>query len=352
MATESEILTTMLSKVPDYYDKNAGSFIYDSLAPVAKQLASLDDSLVNVKLKLSAENLNGQELTQRVKEITGLERKRATFATGLATLIGTGTVNTGDLFETEGGIQFQATETKAITNSGTVAIRAVVAGSVGNVAAGAISFFPVTLSGFTVVSNLAPTSGGFDEETDDDLRKRYYEKLRSPATSGNKAHYRAWAKEVAGVGDAKVIPLWNGANTVRVIIIDSDRKPASPSLVASVQNRIDPDSSGLGEGEAPIGAFATVVSATGLNINVTATVVLVDGYTLASVKDNIEANIQKLLREIAFVESFVSYARVGAAILESEGVADYSGLTINGGTANVTIGNEEVAVLGAVNIGT
>ncbi|WP_144932224.1 baseplate J/gp47 family protein [Paenibacillus sp. 32O-W] len=350
--TKDQILADMIDSVPDDYDKRPGSFIYDALAPAAEQFAKTDDSINVVKDKLSIENLSGNELAQRVKERTGIERKPATRAVGTVIVTGTGTIQIGDRFETAGGIQFRATESKDISGSGQVSIEAVKAGNSGNVAANTITLFPVTLAGFTAVTNPLPTMDGFEAESDADLLQRYYERIRTPATSGNKAHYLNWAKEVPGVGDAKIISLWNGPNTVKVLIIDSDKQPASDTIVSATQNYIDPDITGLGDGAAPIGAFCTVVSASGVDINVTVKITLAEGYTLQQAKDNISDSLTKYFKDIAFVEPIVSYARVGAAILESAGVEDYSGLQVNSGTENITIGNEEVAVLGVLYLDT
>jgi len=348
--TRDEILAALLSAVPDTLDKRPGSFVYDALFPVAEQLAELDSALENAKAKMSVENLSDDELTQRVKERTGIDRKPATRAVGVVKLTGTGTIHEGDLFETAGGIQFRATETKSIEGSGEVSIEAVIPGSSGNVPAGTITLFPVTIPGIIAVTNEAPTKDGFDEESDADLLQRYYDRLRQPSTSGNKAQYLSWAKEVPGVGDARVVPLWNGPNTVKVIIIDSDRKPASQTIVDAVQEHLDPKSSGLGEGVAPIGAVVTVVSANGLTVDVSADVVPAAGYTKEQVEANVAASLTEYFRSIAFRESIVSYARVGAAILAAEGVADYSNLKINNGTLNISIGDNEVAVLGDLSL--
>jgi len=100
----------------------------------------------------------------------------------------------------------------------------------------------------------------------------------------------------------------------------------------------------------PIGATVTVASATGVAINIAVTLTLAAGYTAEQVTGYIEANIIEYLKDIAFVETYVSYARIGSTILDTEGVLDYSGLTVNGGTANIAIADTEVAVLGAVTI--
>ena len=46
----------------------------------------------------------------------------------------------------------------------------------------------------------------------------------------------------------------------------------------------------------------------------------------------------------------VSYARIGAVILDTEGVEDYESLTVNGGTANLEIPARYAAVLGEVTV--
>ena len=45
---------------------------------------------------------------------------------------------------------------------------------------------------------------------------------------------------------------------------------------------------------------------------------------------------------------YISYARIGAAIIGTTGVLDYSDLKVNGGTSNIVIPKESVAVLGGV----
>ncbi|WP_164724583.1 baseplate J/gp47 family protein [Brevibacillus brevis] len=340
----------MLHTVSNEHDKRQGSFMYDALVPPAEQFEKIDQAISFVKEKLDIGNLSGDELAKRIKERTGIDRKQATFSSGYVLLHGTGTANLGDLGETPGGVQFRITETKTITTSGTVKAQAVIAGSTGNVPANTITMFPVTLPGFTSITNPEPMTDGFDAESDEDLLQRYYERIRTPATSANKAHYKNWAKEVTGVGDARVIPLWEGPNTVKVVIIDGDKQPASMAIINDAQTHIDPGKKGLGEGAAPIGAYTTVVSATGVDINVSVTVTLSPGYTQEQVTQNITASLTKRLKEIAFVEAIVSYAKVGAAILDSEGVTDYSNLLVNNGTANVPINYEEVAVVGTVTV--
>jgi uncharacterized phage protein gp47/JayE len=343
--TVAAIKQRMLDAVPSDLDQREGSFIQDALSPAAIELALAYIELDRA-IKLGfAQTTYGLYLDMRAAE-HGVTRKAATKATGQVIITGAiGTVvPTGSLFATGAGVQFATTAEVTVGAGGTVGanVEAVVAGASGNVPAGAITAIPVAIPGVTAVTNEAMTMGGTDTESDAALMGRLLEKARLPATSGNSAHYLQWAKEVAGVGDAKVLPLWNGAGTVKVVIIDSNKQPASADIVQDVADYI--------ETVRPIGATVTVESAAGLNIAVTATITLEVGAVLADVQAAFEAALTDYLKGIAFQKDYVSYAQVGVLLFGTPGVADYSNLTVNGGAANVVIGNTQVAVKGAVTL--
>jgi len=166
-----------------------------------------------------------------------------------------------------------------------------------------------------------------------------------PITSGNIYHYKKWALEVTGVGNARVVSLWNGDNTVKVIIIDANSQPANSTLINAVQTHIDPSGNGRGQGQAPCGAYCTVVSATALNLAITANVVYLAGMTKADVDLAINTNIINYLKSIAFNQTYVSYAKIGDLILNTTGVTDYNNLLVNSSNANVAISDSQVAIL-------
>jgi uncharacterized phage protein gp47/JayE len=206
----------------------------------------------------------------------------------------------------------------------------------------------ITIQAITDVNNLDPTTDGYDEETDISLIDRYLIELQKPATSGNVYHYMQWAREVVGVGDTKVIPLWNGANTVKAIIIDDDKISANTELVARAQEYIDPNISGIGSGEAPIGAYCTVVSATSVPINIISTITLETGYIKSEVEEEINKAIKNYLKSIAFKQNFVSYALVSSWLLNVNGVKDWTVFTVNNDIQNVAIADDEIAEFGTV----
>lgn len=69
-----------------------------------------------------------------------------------------------------------------------------------------------------------------------------------------------------------------------------------------------------------------------------------------TITEGIKETLQKYLAEIAFEQPYVSYARISDKILDVPGVIDHEGLTVAGGTANIPIGDREVATLGEVTV--
>ena len=342
--TREQILSRLLSNISSEFDKSVGSFFYDTQKPLAIELESIYAKLEEILLNGFAATAKGAYLDKKVAE-QGLTRKAATYAAGTVVVSGTigSVISSGDKVASD-TLVFTVTQTKYIESSGsaTVSIICDVPGKQGNVPIGAINRFPVTISGLTTVINTEPASGGFDEESDDELRERYFEKVSLPATSGSKYHYVMWAKEVEGVGDAKCIPLWNGNGTVKVIIINSDKQAADETLINKVSTHI--------ENERPIGAAVTVESAVPLSINISVSLTLASGVTIDAAKQKISDSVSSYLKKNAFSCTYISYAQVGGCILAVDEILDYSNLKVNGGTANVPIPENAVPVLGVVDI--
>lgn len=350
MSEAHDILTGLLAAVPDSYQKTIGFPTYDLLAAVALRQAETDGVIADAVRRLDPENLTGSGLDGYIYPRSGLVRHPATFAAGVLTVSGSGTVSQGDLFESAGGVQFAATATVKIEGTGEVPVTCRRDGRAGNLPAHSVTLMPVTLPGIVSCDNPLPMTEGYDEESDAAYLTRFYAKLRTPPTSGNIYHYRNWALDVTGVGDALVVPLGHGANTVDVVLIDQAGKPASAALVAEVQAYIDPDSGGDGRGEAPIGAHCYVSAAAGKALAVRLTVSKLDTATTDGTTAAIRAAVTDYLGSIAFQQPFVSFAKIADAVMGAQGVRDYEGLTVNGGTANVQLAAREVAVLGTLEV--
>lgn len=341
---QEEILSRLLSDISDEYDKSVGSFFYDIEKPVSDELESVYARVSDILKNGFAKTAGGEYLDNKVAE-QGLTRKAATAALVTVKITGTpgASVSFGDKVASD-ELVFTVTENAVIGDEGTVYVTAScdTPGRIGNIPVGAINRFPVTLSGLVSVTNEEPATGGFDSETDDELRERYFEKVSLPATSGSKYHYIMWAKEVGGVGDAKCIPLWDGNGTVKVIIINADKGVASAELIAEVAAHI--------EENRPIGAAVTVESATPLVIDISVSLVLSSGITEEIAISRITEKVSDFLQKNAFSSTYISFAQIGGCILNCEGITDYTDLTINGGTENITVSETAVPVLGGVNI--
>ena len=345
MENREEILKRILSNIPDKYDKSEGLFPYDFSKATAIEFENKNRGIQEVANKLDIENLSGKELERFIHQRTGITRKLATKATTIVTISGQegARISKGDFIGAD-TVNFISTEDKTIDDMRqmTVLVECEVPGTIGNVPARAIKYFPISIAGLTNVTNGESVKNGYNSESDFDLRQRYYERIRIPATSGNKYHYLNWAKEVVGVGDARVIPLWNGNGTVKVIIVDSNKTPATEELIIGVHNHI--------EEERSIGATVTVISAIAKNISITSKVSLVEGYRIQLVQDEFKKVLEKYRKNIAFKDSYISHAAIGNILYNIDGIFDYNDLKLNEEMKNIALGDEEIPIFNLVEL--
>lgn len=338
----------MLDNIPNEWNKMQGYPVYDITRGFSFAIDELDAKIETVKKQQSVRNLSGSDLEKVIEERTGLTRKTGVKAVGRIKIVsGQGTVLKTDLFATENDIYFQSLETKDVTAGDYVLVECTEGGIVGNVGQGLITVVPKTITGISQITNDEPTTGGYDTETDESLLERYFDRLRNPVNGVNVNQYIAWANSVAGVGGARCIPIWNGKNTVKVIIIGNDYKPASENVVKLVQDYIDPNKNGDGLGVATIGAVTTVVSAKTTPIKVTIKGVKFSG-NVNTLKAEIKDTIDRYIRQSAFNTDYVSIAKIGALIIDIDGVTDFKELKLNDTHDSIQIENDACGVLSGV----
>lgn len=348
---EMETRKNILDRLKQYYTETAGDkvniieggFAWDTLSANSKEFEKAYAEMALIIEASFPQTSWGDWLTRKAEE-HGIIRQEATNSSVILTITGQAgtTVQEGSLFSTNDGKNFLTVESKKIEDDGTVDIKAQSqdVGTNCNVDAETITKIPVSIYGVSAVTNKSPAYDGFDEETDEELLERLLFKVRQPATSGNKNHYVIWATNVEGVGGVKVLPLWNGNGTVKVIITDAKNEIASEDLIAKVQNYIDE--------QRPIGATVTVVSLEPVKINielkVTSGTASIEGIKNA-VNDYFKKNI--------FNATYVSYAVIGGIILNNSattGVLDYTDLKINNNTENVPLTDEQMPTVNEVKI--
>ena len=277
----------------------------------------------------------------------GITRKPGTAAGVTLTFTGSAgtTVPAGTLCVTQDGLGFATDEdlTLGEDGSGTVTATADAVGTAYNVPAGAIVSTQQAVSGVTSLVNEAAAAGGTDPETDAALFARLDAYKKTPPTSGNDRHYHQWALEVNGVGAASVIRCCDGPGTVKVIIADMELKPVTEELRAEVAAYI--------ETQRPVTAEVTVESAAGVQVEVSVTVETDGTVFKLDTERELTERLAEYLGEIAFTEGAeVVYNRVLALVMGLPGVTDCSGLTVNGGTANVPLDATQIPMLGSVTV--
>lgn len=339
----SQIKKRMLDRITTSVDKSEGSFVNDSVSAsseeFARQSANLDELLLRGFANTAFENGFYEDLVKRCNDF-GVFQKQGTYAKGHAIFYGAENtlVTSGTLVQTSSDLVYESTSDGTIINGSVVlAIQALEIGSKYNVPSGSVNKLSLSLPGITAVNNLDPITGGTDIESYENLYIRLQTKVTAPSTSGNKYDYLNWSLEIDGVGGAKVFPLWAGNNTVKVILVDSNKEPAEGNLVSTVYENI--------ETKRPIGALVTVEPAVSKMISLTVTIIKSELIMVESIINNITSKIKKYFQEIAFKERYVSHALIGANILSVEGVIDYNGLLVNGQSGNVELSDLEVAVL-------
>ena len=347
----SQVHQDMLNAISNRYQKTVGFPAYDFTRAFALSVLSLDHDIALAEAHLDVDNLTGIALDKFIRQHRGLTRKYGTYATAtLRVVTGSGEILAGALFSTSSGVEFYAVSDGTYAVGETFLVRAYVAGVSGNVGANTITYMPVTIAGIAAVTNDQAASGGYDAETDDAFRDRYYDDLQHPNNGSNQQAYIAWAMSVAGVGRVRVFPQALGANTVEICIVDANMEPVTDGLIQQVQTLIDPNRNGDGGGEAPIGAVCTVTTATPLTIDIRASVTLAEGQSLAAVTAALTANLTAYLREVAFLNetTYLSYAQITGRINATEGILDHAALTINGSSTNVPVEPRQTPVLGEV----
>lgn len=335
--TYESILQNMLDKVPDTLDKREGSIVYDALAPAAAELAQLYISIDTVLNETYADTATGEYLEKRCAE-RGVTRKEATFAV----VQGVFTPSTIDII----GQRFRCGEFHYTAIENNMLVCETV-GSEPNEITGQL--IPVEyikgLETAAITNLLIP---GEDEETDDDLRKRYFDSISSQSFGGNVTDYKEKIKAMDGVGGVKVTPVWNGGGTVLLTIIASDYSVPTESLVKTVQENINTI--------APIGHIVTVQSVTSVPIDIKTNIVYQDGWNWSSAGSYITAAVDEYFQSLAEAwddntKLVVRISGIEQKILACSGVLDVQNTTLNGSASNIQLNKNEIPARGDVSDG-
>lgn len=363
--TYERLMEDVLNNAPEGIDTRQGSIFYDAVSGPVMKIAKLYTDLDLIVELTSIATATGDALDAKASEY-GMTRHAATKAKYYITFEGV-TPQIGERFYTYG----QYFVLKEDTEKGIYYLEAEQAGSSGNEVYSGTPAVPVnSIEGLTAATFGMIYENGSDDEEDDDFRTRVQEKIAGPAENGNKQHYKTWCESRDGIGRARIFPLWNGPNTVKGVLIDTEGKPCSDAKVLEVQNYIDPATKGytatvdgktyvvgdgLGEGVANLGAHFTAVAASPLEITVTFTGELASGATKDAAEQEAAEAIEEYLKELVLTtveaaDIVVRVSAIGAILSGLQNLLDYSDLQLNGDTHNIIPGEDDVPVVGEVSI--
>lgn len=344
---KDQILSDMLQSAPDDVDKREGSIVCDMLVPPSEEIEMLQQVLKAVSENGFIDTAQMEYVDLRAMEY-GEYRKPAERAKGwllIADDVGR-EINIDTVIMTEHDgvpVALQIVEYNVVPDNGEVTVQAVAVepGNGGNIPA--YSDMTCVELPEAIITNPIEFLGGVDRESDDELKSRVLLKVRRPITSGNVYHYELWARQVAGISQARVTPLWDGPGTVKVTVINSDGRAPTAEQVQAVVDHI--------EEERPIGATVTVVAINEVSIDVTATLTLEGGLLPTDVQDMVGQSIAEYLAEAG---TEIRHSQIARAILRTEGVRDYDNVRIGAdgimGTDNILVSADDVAIVGQVTL--
>lgn len=350
--TYENILDRSLARVATDIDKREGSLVMNAIAPVSAEHA-------NIYIQLDSIIKNGYVDTADIREYVvyrcrerGINPYEATKAVlkgkfnmeiPLSSRFSLDELNYKAIAFIESADGFYYYQMECET-----------AGEAGNKFFGeltAIEYINKDLEG-SLTELLIPAE---DEESIESLKERYFASFDSNPFGGNKQDYKNKTKALDGVGGCIVVPVWNGGGTVKLIIIDSQFNKASTTLVKAVQEAIDPEPQGKGNGIAPIGHTVTVTTPDNLSVAIKVRVTLNEGYTWSQIKAKIveamEAYFLELRQNWENGNLVVRISQVENRILNLDGVLDVADTTLNGVSGNLAIPEEKLPILGGVTNG-
>lgn len=321
---------------------NEGSITNSIVSALSVEEAKLYIDMMNLFRLAFIEEGFYDYLDKRVNEF-GIYRKEGEFATGEVEFKGDiGTrIDNGSIIRIN-GLDYSVIKDIVISETIEENKSPIQANEVGvqyNVPIGSVFLMAEEITGLESIVATTEVEGGIDRETDEELRTRFYETQRNNATSGNVAHYEQWAKEVDGVYNAKVTPLWNGAGTVKVAIAGRNNKPVDEEIIEKCKAYI--------EEVRPIGATVTVVTPSELKINIAANITLNSAYS----KEQAEAEVLARLEEyLLTVTDKVLYSNIFAMLVNCDSIVDCTEVKINNQTTNINIDAEQVATTGTITL--
>ena len=352
-----EIHARMMANLPEDIDNMPGGFPYDFTKPAALE----KDEFINYHMARALMiafpqfawdewlDLHGQQVHVKRHEPEAASGK--VLVTGkCGTIIPAGTIFCTPATDSTPALEFSTDKNAIIEENETVsiAITAVTAGKISNVAANTICLMAKPNKNIVSITNEEPMRGGTERETNDDYYDRIFAEYNSSMTFlGNDGDYVRWAKE-AGAGDCIVVSTSDGSGTVKLVLVDGNGQPANEKLIQDVyQHIVSPDD--RTKRLLPTACTKLIcVAATTIKISYTCTGLLLEETAdLNQIKEEFKKAILTVYDE-AKNSNILRYNQVRPLLSTLHGVKDFEEFRINGGTENIILQQEEYPETGTL----
>ncbi|MFV0552280.1 MAG: baseplate J/gp47 family protein [Anaerorhabdus sp.] len=329
------VLNRMIDQIPKDLDKREGSVIYTALAPAAMELSRsywllgwllnlmLPDTAVGEYLdKLVAQfGVNRYKASKAIRVVQTFDDLKNPLSVSLSSRFRIGNITLKLLSEISTG-KYQAEVEQP--------------GVQGNQLQGEL--LPIQNINSLGSAELLPDVilEAQDEETDEELRIRFYEHVHRNPFGGNISDYEEKCMGIEGVGAVQVFPIWDGPGSVFLMIGNESQREATIELVEKVQKIFQPREDSF-DGLAPIGHVVTVGTSKNLRVDINASLKLSSGTSIDIVKERVTEEVTRYINSISFREQAIYHSKVIVAILNVEGVLDVTNLTLNNTSGNLEL---------------
>ena len=227
----------------------------------------------------------------------------------------------------------------------TVPVVAGVAGAAGNVIAGSVATITGAIAGVDTVTNAAGFVNGADAESDAALRTRFIAYVRSLSKATKDAVGYAITSLQQGV-TYSLVENETYAGTAQMgyfyVVVDDGTGAPTGTFLSTVYNAVD----AVRPLTVSFGVFAPVV----VNAAVGMTVTIAAGYDAAATRTLVSNALKAYINSLSLGQP-LRYSRLAQIAYDaSPGVTNVTGVTLNGGTADLTATAKQVIKWSSVTV--
>lgn len=221
----------------------------------------------------------------------------------------------------------------ASTSSVTVPVQAVVSGTSGNIAAGAISLITSSVPGVDTVTNASAFTNAIDTESDAALKARFRLAINALAKGTEAAIGLAITSIQTGLQYTIQENVTYGGVTQYgyvTVVVDDGSGNISSTLLTAAQNAVSSANGGVRAAGVIVGVFAATIT----SANVTATITTLPGYDHPTVVAQVISAITNNINGLGLGNG-LPFFDIPGWVMAVPGVQKINALTLNSGTSDI-----------------